>query len=211
MGGRSGEMRLKTYFPVCLFLVCLSLPAQVPTAVGGIGVDLDGDGMSDLWEAWYGARALEAASDTDGDGHSNLYESRTGTDPFNPQSVFKLAPPTVNPGQRYLEITHGSSSGKQYQFSGTSDLVAWYPIGDPFQGNGGSLTNRLGFDTVLPERYFVSVTVTDPDVDMDGLTAYEESLMAYSDRARNSNGAPSTNDYARAVERKRPTGHLLCV
>ena len=147
--------------------------------------------MSDLWEAFYGARALEATTDDDGDGHSNLYESRTGTDPFDAQSGFSVAAPILNPSQQCLDVEHSTTRGKQYQFVGTRDLSTWDAIGEPFAGNGAPLTNRLDFDTGLPERYFVAVNVIDPDQDMDGLTAYEESLLADLDSARNSNGSSS--------------------
>lgn len=46
-------------------------------------VDLNGNGMSDIWELIYGASSLPPGGDADGDGASNLMESIAGTNPFD--------------------------------------------------------------------------------------------------------------------------------
>jgi uncharacterized protein (DUF1800 family) len=185
---------------LALLLLPTCLIAQVPSAIGGDGVDLDGDGMSDLWEAYYAARALHPDADSDGDGHSNLYESRTGTDPWDAQSHFQLVGPTIQHHLQQLEFVHSSADGKRYHFQGSSDLREWDLLGEPLQGDGAAHSNRIQFDTSLPTRYFVSVDVLDADDDNDGLTAYEEQLIGYSDRGRHSNGSTKRNDFARIVE-----------
>ena len=38
-------------------------------------VDLNGNGMSDVWEQFYQAQGLAANADADGDGQTNLAES----------------------------------------------------------------------------------------------------------------------------------------
>ncbi|MGH7968478.1 MAG: hypothetical protein ACREIC_07080, partial [Limisphaerales bacterium] len=42
-------------------------------------VDLNHNGMSDIWELIYGASALDPNGDADGDGASNRQESIAGT------------------------------------------------------------------------------------------------------------------------------------
>ena len=188
----------------CYPLLALLLPplalAQVPSAVGGDGIDLDGDGMSDLWEAYYAARALQPNADSDGDGYSNLYESRTGTDPWDAQSHLQLVGPAVDQAQQELQYSHRSTAGKRYQLQGSSDLSTWDALGAALDGDGSAHTQRLQFDTGLPDRYFVALEVQDIDHDRDGLTAYEERLIGYSDSLRHSSGAAARSDFARTVE-----------
>ena len=49
-------------------------------------IDLNGNGMSDVWEQIYGASALSPSADTDGDGVSNLKEALAGTNPNDTNS-----------------------------------------------------------------------------------------------------------------------------
>src|SRR5215475_15670293 len=53
-------------------------------------LDLNGNGMSDVWEQIYGAVALDPNLDSDGDGVSILQESLAGTNPFDGNSVPRI-------------------------------------------------------------------------------------------------------------------------
>lgn len=65
-------------------LVVLVLVGSVLAGHGAASArDVNGDGMSDIWQRLYGAGGLEAAGDEDGDGRTNLEESLAGTDPFD--------------------------------------------------------------------------------------------------------------------------------
>lgn len=174
--------------------------AQIPTAIGGQGVDLDGDGMSDLWEAYYNARDLAPDQDTDGDGASNLYESRTGTDPRDPSSALRVQGPLVDSANNELTYQYSSIAGKTYQLMGSNDLSGWTPIGSGLNGVNGPDHAVVQFGATLPDRYFVSIAVTEQDADNDGLTSFEETLLGLTDANRNSNPALPRTDYAQAVE-----------
>src|SRR5437764_1326431 len=54
-------------------------------------IDLNANGMSDVWEELYGAAALDLNADTDGDGVPNLFEALAGTDPFDSNSFPQIA------------------------------------------------------------------------------------------------------------------------
>jgi len=44
-------------------------------------IDLNGNGISDVWEWVYGANNVNPNADPDGDGFSNLQEAIAGTNP----------------------------------------------------------------------------------------------------------------------------------
>jgi hypothetical protein len=69
----------------------LFLVSALQIAVTSAFVDTDADGISDVWIRLYGAAELDADGDEDGDGISNAAESISGTDPFDPRSVAKVA------------------------------------------------------------------------------------------------------------------------
>src|SRR5580692_586511 len=49
-------------------------------------VDLNHNGMSDIWEWIYNAYGVDPNADPDGDGYSNLQEATAGTNPFDSNS-----------------------------------------------------------------------------------------------------------------------------
>ena len=93
----------------------------------GFWVDSDGDGIPDWWMMKYfghtTGRADDhslASDDADGDGASNLQEYLAGTDPTNPNSVFRLsAAATAN---STVTLTWPAVSGKSYQVQYTTNL-----------------------------------------------------------------------------------------
>jgi Tol biopolymer transport system component len=92
-----------------------------------VNVDSDGDGIPDWWMMQYfghptgqaGDNSL-ASDDADGDGASNLQEYLAGTDPTNPNSVFRLsAAATAN---STVTLTWPAVSGKSYQIQYKTNL-----------------------------------------------------------------------------------------
>lgn len=117
---------------ICLFLICSSI-------LGYAALDVDMDGMSDVWEKRYQAEALLPMMDEDGDGQTNAEESLAGTDPFQSDSLLEF---TFNEyRQNGIMLSWDSTAGGIYQVELSHDLGHnWVPVGNPIGGNGGEIT-----------------------------------------------------------------------
>src|ERR1039458_4988214 len=74
-------------------LASLGALLTVMIAPGGLRartIDLNSNGMSDIWELIYGASCLDPNGYADVNGVSNGGESIAGTNPFDPNSVPKI-------------------------------------------------------------------------------------------------------------------------
>jgi hypothetical protein len=67
MSNRLVALFSRTTVIVLILFASRLAPAQM--------IDLNGNGMSDVWEQIYGASALTPSADADGDGVSNLREA----------------------------------------------------------------------------------------------------------------------------------------
>ena len=83
-------------------------------------IDLDTDGVSDIWRLKFSAPALAPAADADGDGKSNADEAKAGTDPFSPTDIIKVTSITLNAGN--IEVQWPSIIGKRYKVQSTTTL-----------------------------------------------------------------------------------------
>ncbi len=148
-------------------------------------VDLNGNGMSDVWEVAYGWTGNLTADD-DGDGQNNLEESAAGTDPFDPTSVFRISGFTVVP-QAYL-VRWSSVAGKRYQVEASFSLNEedFQPVGDPVAGTGGQVLAAVPVSgtpyplvrlRVLAENPAIALAtplLDDMDTDGDGISDVAE-------------------------------------
>lgn len=107
------------------------------------GVDGNGDGLPDNWQAahWGSAGAPLAGPDvdSDGDGVTNYQEFLAGTDPTNPASVFRSRVLRAGGG---WELRWNAVPGLVYQVERASSLAeaGWFPVGYPIVATGGSLS-----------------------------------------------------------------------
>ncbi len=183
---------------VISFLAAASLaPAQM--------VDLNGNGMSDIWENIYGGvGTLSPNADADGDGASNFQESIAGTNPFDPTSS-----PTISAivhSATNVSVSMPSALGKMYQLQSTasllsSNLTVWT--------NETSMVARTGTVATLTApvnriaKYY-RIVISDVDSDGDGVNDWEEyqlglnPLNAFSNGQLDTNGQP-LGDYAYVV------------
>lgn len=162
-----------------------SLPAQL---------DLNGDGMSDVWQTLHNAQNFLPHEDSDHDGLSNHEESLAGTNPFSPESKLGLSIPRriTNP----ITVSWSSILGKNYQLYSSPDLENWTPIGSIISGDGSIQSLEVSPSS---NRQFWQLAAMDRDNDGDGLTAYEETLLNYSDNDPYSSNNFTGTDFTAAL------------
>ena len=93
----------------------------------GYWVDSDGDGIPDWWMIQYFGHPTGEASDlslasddADGSGMSNLQDYIAGTDPTNPNSVFRLS--AAAPANSTISLTWPAVAGRSYQIQYKTNL-----------------------------------------------------------------------------------------
>lgn len=174
---------------LCLGLACVSRIYAAST------VDLDADGMCDVWEAAYHADALSADLDTDGDGASNRLEALAGTDPFGATSRFDAFIARAG-GQFDIRVT--AQAGKRYRLlKATAPNGTWEPVGD-WQL---SLVPELLFQSAMVGNAgFYRVEVADADTDDDGVSDWAEMRLFGYDRTNPNTFSAGGGDLAGVQE-----------
>jgi Tol biopolymer transport system component len=127
-------------------------------------IDTDGDGIPDWWTQEYFGHAIgeefdlsRAQNDTDNDGMTNHEEFMAGTNPTDPNSVFKLTIAPTNVSGTNVVLTWTALPGKSYQvqYTETLDTIAWqtFPGNPVIAGN----TGYLFLGATATNRYFRAV------------------------------------------------------
>ena len=176
---------------------------------GVAGLDINNNGVSDVWEHRYRANELVDGEevkneDFDGDGVSNFRESLFGTDPRNANDVsqFKVNRRiSTTTGKDEVSVDFDSVEGKKYVVYGTGDLTSELWTEDSvILGDGEDFSVAVQpIENV--DRYFFKVNVEDIDEDNDGLTAAEESFVqGFSDNSDSSDEYNGQTDYQRLKE-----------
>lgn len=175
-----------------LLIICCCLGANTARSI----VDLNGNGMSDIWELIYGS-GLDPNADLDGTGMTNLQKSIAGLNPWDPSSVFTASIASISGST--VELTWPSVLGKQYQIEGTASLTTgtWFSIGSPLAGTGTVMTGTI---PQCVAANFFSVSVSDIFTSSDGQLSNWEALQlgldpnnSYSSGTVSPNAAPLTN------------------
>lgn len=203
---RSRNILLQTVLLASCSIFFLTISAQAI-------VDINENGVSDLWEKHYNNGNLftnfDPQADPDGDGWTNEVEAISGTDPGDGN------PPTgcIRPVIAYFPAVYGTNGngdpeivsaeavtitwpsliGKQYTLLCSADLTAgsWFPIDNstPRIGTGEEMGNGIPLtqsDGSIPASMFWRVVVEDVDTDSDGLADFEETLLGSSSTSSDS-------------------------
>jgi len=175
-----------------LAAILLCLIAHTASAI----VDLNANGMSDVWEMLYGT-GLNPAVDLDGTGMTNLEKSIAGLNPYNSSSVFS-ASVTSGTGSNLL-LSWPSVLGKQYQIQSAPSLTGgtWTGIGTALAGTGALMTGTV---TRTGSANFYNISVSDvydtgesPVSNWEALQLGLDPTNAYSNGYLNSINSPLTN------------------
>lgn len=157
---------MKTAARFLAFVFCLVATAHAD-------VDLDSNGLGDVWEAKYQPTVLLPSQDIDGDGWTNLEECEAGTDPLAPEDIFAIRSITASGND--LILRWESQDGKRYQLQSTPTPAvpsSWQPIVGLHSGTGEELVASTPRPATT--KAFFRVVAADVDTDGDGLTDWEE-------------------------------------
>jgi uncharacterized protein (DUF1800 family) len=170
---------------------------------GSAAVDLNGNGMSDIWEWSHGATNANPNADPDGDGFSNIQEALAGTNPFDSNSyphfaVFGVTATNFN-------LTFACEWGKVYQLQSVTTLggTNWLAETGMVARSGSALT--LSAPTG-PSAKFFRLAISDTNSDGSPLNDWEKYQVGLDPLRTFSNGSLDGNgqllsDYAYVTNR----------
>src|SRR5579863_8953652 len=163
--------RLRKFAPQAAVRVALFVFLLLARGAQAQMVDLNGNGMSDIWELIYGASGLDPNADTDGDGVPNRLESIAATDPFDPTSFPQILGTSFSATN--FNVTMLGALGKQYklQSSPTPDGTNWATEASVILRTGATVTLSAA---LAPEMRFFRFSIADVDSDGDGVNDWEE-------------------------------------
>src|SRR5579872_5663824 len=172
----------------CLSSIVCGLLVLGPGLLRGQMVDLNGNGMSDIWELIYGAAGLDPKGDADGDGASNLQEAIAGTNPFDSNSVPLIAASTV--AGTNVTVTIACAPGKQYQLQSMDPVAGggwtnWTTEASAVARSGSVLS--LAAPTGSATKFY-RIAIADVDTDGDGVNDWEEYQLGLDPMRASSNG-----------------------
>jgi hypothetical protein len=173
-----------------LLLACLVFGWDVARAHT---VDLNHNGMSDIWEWMFNAYGIDPNADPDGDGFSNLQESIAATDPFNSNSYPYI--PSVSCSTTNFSVTLPCALGKQYQLLSVDSLggTNWTVETNLVARSGTNVTLTV---PVTSQVKFYRVAISDVETDGVGLNDWEAYQLGLDPTNPFSNGQQDSNGNA---------------
>ncbi len=135
-------------------------------------VDLNHDGVDDIYAARYGVAGVPPGDDADGDGASILTESWFLTDPNDGDDAPRhwLHSAAAGPNADERTVAWIARPGVWYVLEDSADLASWNPAGPWVSGNG-PMTQAW---PVEPSRGFTRLRARPADSDDDGLRDADE-------------------------------------
>ena len=126
--------------------------------------DTDGDGILDDWETFHfgGLNTAGIGTDIDMDGQSDASEAVSGTDPNNPNSLFRIITHTYANDITDITITFTSAPERQYRLEYIDDLNnPWNESSlGTFDPDAGDTTTKT-FTVNSSSRQFVRVSIVE--------------------------------------------------
>ena len=122
--------------------------------------DSEPDGLPDAYEiaTWTNLTSATGAGDSDGDGMTNAQEFRAGTNPRDPLSLFRLAPPATVGADKTLSLANFAGRTCRIDFT---DLLGsptpWRILADQIPGTGSTITVTDPGAAALPQRFYRAV------------------------------------------------------
>ena len=122
--------------------------------------DSEPDGLPDAYEiaTWTNLTSATGAGDSDGDGMTNAQEFRAGTNPRDPLSIFRLAPPATAGADKTLSLAN--FAGRTYRIDYADILgspTPWRILADQIPGTGSAITITDPGAASLPQRFYRAV------------------------------------------------------
>jgi uncharacterized protein (DUF1800 family) len=173
--------------------VCLS----IATGASAQMIDLNGNGMSDIWEWTYNVYGINPDTDPDGDGFVNWQEAIAATDPLNAKSYPQI--PTVLYSPTNLIMSLPCALGKVYTLQSTTNLInpVWFVETNVEALLGTNLTFSMPYSPIVK---FYRVGISDTNSDGTGLMNDWEKFQlglnptnAYSNGQEDMNGNPMSD------------------
>ena len=127
--------------------------------VFGLGSPVFADSSSDA-VATYELANWPTITTTDGNRMTNAQEFRAGTNPRDPLSVFRLAPPVTVSADKTLSLAN--FAGRTYRIDYSDFLgspTPWRILADQIPGTGSNITITEPGATALPQRFYRAVIV----------------------------------------------------
>lgn len=117
-------------------------------------VDLNSDGMSDVWQRVYGISSVDANADPDGDGFSNETEAGFGSDPFDPKSPSSSDPqPKVVVHDHHVDLSWNSLLSRKYQVEKSIDLFNWDEVVADIEATGPETQISIPLGTIYNDLF----------------------------------------------------------
>ncbi|MEK7949875.1 DUF1800 family protein [Luteolibacter soli] len=136
-------------------------------------LDLNSNGLGDVWEAKFRPTTFLPGDDSDRDGQTNQQEAEAGTDPLS--GIDQFAVRSISVQAANLVLKWPSQAGKRYQLQSTSTpttAASWVNVPGLYAGVAGDLSVTI--PKPAGNTTFFRVVVADIDSDGDGLTDWEE-------------------------------------
>jgi uncharacterized protein (DUF1800 family) len=166
--------------------------AGILRAPANAAIDLNNDGIPDIWAMVYEAGALAPAADSDGDGQSNANEAIAGTNPLGADSTVRIKSVLVDASG--VHLTARTERGKKYQVQSTATLDPsdWQPAGSAEVAQYDETTFSVAGPN--PTEKYYRLLVQDADTDEDGVADWEEIRVGFDPNNSHSGGLAGPDD-----------------